>query len=200
MRSHVMPLWERKCIVQELFVALSFSFAFAFALACCFAKTFGGSFLGALIGAFLGSFLGAFGGEFSFAFVFARYVERRAIGELTFAFTLGSTGWGADSVWKRREFGIVLLGGIVREGLLSGCAAAFGGEARTDLESGSGETRIAWPGVGRASWIRSCGSWQVDVETVIGEAIGLLGSVEGCFGFSDRLRLVLLVLGDELGA
>ena len=63
----------------------------------------------------------------------------------------GSSGWGADSVWKRREFGIVLLGGILREGLLSGCAAAFGGEARTDLESGSGETRIAWPGVGRAS-------------------------------------------------
>ena len=42
---------------------------------------------------------------------------------------------------------------------------------------------------------------QVDVETVIGEAIGLLGSVEGRFGFGDRLRLVLLVLqGDELGA
>ena len=90
MRSHVMPLWERKCIVQELFVALSFSFAFAFALACPFAKTFGGSFLGALIGAFLRE--SAFGGEFSFAFVFARNVERRAIGELTFAFTRGSTG------------------------------------------------------------------------------------------------------------
>ena len=92
MRSHVMPLRERKCLAQELFIALSFSFAFAFALACPFAKTFSGSFLGALIGAFFGSFLGAFGGEFSFAFVFARNVERRAIGELTFAFTLGVLG------------------------------------------------------------------------------------------------------------
>ena len=36
------------------------------------------------------------------------------------------------------------------------------------------------------------------METVIGEAIGLLGSVEGRFGFGDRLRLVLLVLGDKL--
>ena len=60
----------------------------------------------------------------------------------------------------------------------SGSAAAFGGEARTDPEDGSGETRIAWTGVGRASWVRSGGRWQVDVETVIGEAIGLLGSVE----------------------
>ena len=45
-------------------------------------------------------------------------------------------------------------------------------------EGGSGETRIAWTGVGRASWVRSGGRWQVDVETVISEAIGLLGSVE----------------------
>ena len=51
-------------------------------------KTFGRSFLGAC----LGSFFGAFGGEFSFAFVFALNVERRTIGELPFAFTLGSTG------------------------------------------------------------------------------------------------------------
>ena len=101
---------------------------------------FGGSFLEALVGAFLGVFLEAFGDEFSFAYVFARSVERRAIEKLTFAFTLWSIGWGANSVWKRREFGLVLLGGIVREGLLSGCAAAFGGEARTDLESGSGLT------------------------------------------------------------
>ena len=43
-----MPLqWEGKCLVQELFVVLSFSFAFAFALACSFSKTFDGSFLGA---------------------------------------------------------------------------------------------------------------------------------------------------------
>ena len=74
----------------------------------------------------------------------------------------------------------------MREGLLSRCAAAFGGE---DLESGSEETRIVWPDVGRASWIRSCGSWQVNVETVISEAIGLFGSVKGRFGFSD-LQLV----------
>ena len=48
MRNGVMPLqWEGKRLVQELFVALSFSFAFAFALACSFSKTFDGSFLGA---------------------------------------------------------------------------------------------------------------------------------------------------------
>ena len=41
MRSDVMPLRDRKCIVPELFVALSFSFAFAFALAGPFAKAFG---------------------------------------------------------------------------------------------------------------------------------------------------------------
>ena len=59
MRNGVMPLqWEGKRLVQELFVALSFSFAFAFA--CSFSKTFDGSFLGALVGAFLGSFLGFF--------------------------------------------------------------------------------------------------------------------------------------------
>ena len=159
MRRHVMPLWERKSVVQESFVALFLSFAFTFALACPFAKSFGGSFLGALIGTFLGSFLEAFQKEFSFAFVFARNVERRAIRELTFAFTLGSAEWSANGVWKRREIGIVLLGGILREGLLSGCAAAFEGETRTDLESGSGETRTAGPDVGRAGWIRSCGSW-----------------------------------------
>ena len=128
MRNGVMPLqWEGKCLVQELFVALSFSFAFAFALACSFSKTFDGSFLGALVGAFLGSFLGAFGGEFSFAFVFARDVEWRAIGKLTFTFTLVSTWWGSNGVCKRREVVIVLPGGILREGLLSGSAAAFGG-------------------------------------------------------------------------
>ena len=37
MRNGVMPVqWEGKCIVQELFVALSFFFAFAFALSCSF--------------------------------------------------------------------------------------------------------------------------------------------------------------------
>ena len=124
MRNGVMPVqWEGKCIVQELFVALSFSFAFAFALSCSFSKTFDGSFLRALVGAFLG----AFGGEFSFAFVFARDVEWRAIGKLTFTFTLVSTWWGSNGVCKRREVVIVLLGGIVRDGLLSGSAAAFGG-------------------------------------------------------------------------
>ena len=73
---------------------------------------------------------------------------------------------------------IVLLGGIVRDGLLSGSAAAFGGKARTDRKGSSGETRIAWAGVGRASWVRNSGRWQVDLETVIGEAIGLLSSME----------------------
>eukprot|EP00434_Breviolum_minutum_P046706 symbB.v1.2.042692.t1/scaffold10749.1/size1514/1 len=121
-------------IVQELFVAFSFSLAFAFALSCPFSKAFDGSFLRALVGAFLGAFLGAFGGEFSFSFVSARDVEWRAIGELTLTFALVSTWWGSDGVWKRREFVIVMLGGVVREGLLSGSAAAFGS---------SGETRRA---------------------------------------------------------
>jgi len=160
MRTGVMlSQLEGKCIVQELFVALSFSFAFAFALSCSFPKTFDGSFLGALVGAFLGAFLGALGGEFSFSVVFARDVEWRAIGELTLTFALVSTWWGSNGVGKRREFVIVLLGGIVREGLLSGSAAAFGGWARTDLEGSSGETRRAWAGVGRASWVRSSGRW-----------------------------------------
>ena len=65
------------------------------------------------------------GVNFSFAFVFARDVEWRAIGKLIFTFTL--TWWGSNGVCKRREVVIVLLGGIVREGLLSGSAAAFGG-------------------------------------------------------------------------
>ena len=164
--------------MRELFVALSFSFAFAFALACSFSKTFDGSFLGALVGAFFGSFLGTFGGEFSFAFVFSLDVQWRAIGKLTSTFTLVSTWWGSNGVCKRREVVIVLSGGMVYEGLLSGSAAAFGGDARTDPEGGSGETHIAWAGVGRACWVRSSGSWQVDLETVIGEAIGLLGFVE----------------------
>ena len=41
--------------------------------------------------------------------------------------TLVSTWWGSNGVSKRREVVIVLPGGIVREGLLSGSAAAFGG-------------------------------------------------------------------------
>ena len=119
MRNGVKPLqWEGKRLVQEIFVALSFSFAFAFALACSFSKTFGDPFSE--------PFLGAFGGEFSFAFVFARDVEWRAIGKLTFIFTLVSTWWGSNGVCKRREVVIVLPGGILREGLLSGSAAAFG--------------------------------------------------------------------------
>ena len=40
MRSDVMPR-DRKCVVPELFVALSFSFACTFALAGPFAKAFG---------------------------------------------------------------------------------------------------------------------------------------------------------------
>ena len=39
------------------------------------------------------------GVEFSFAFVFARDVEWRAIGKLTFTFTLVSTWWGSNGVW-----------------------------------------------------------------------------------------------------
>ena len=38
-----------------------------------------------------------------------------------------STWWGSNGVCKRREVVIVLPGGILREGLLSGSAAAFGG-------------------------------------------------------------------------
>jgi len=163
-------------------VALSFAFAFAFALACSFSRTFDGSFLGALVGAlvgaFFGSFLGTFGGEFSFAFVFSFDVQWRAIGRLTCTFTLVGTWWGSNGVCKRREVVIVLPGGMLGERLLSGSAAAFRGDARADPEGGSGETHVAWAGVGRACWVRSSGRWQVDLETVIGEAIGLLGSVE----------------------
>ena len=90
---------------------------------------------------------------------------------------LVSTWWGSNGVCKR-EVVIVLSGGMVCEGLLSGSAVALGGDARTDPEGGSGETHIAWAGVGRACWVRSSGRWQVDLETVIGEAIGLLGFVE----------------------
>ena len=144
MRDGVMPLqWEGKCIVQELFVALSFSFAFAFALSCSFSKTFDGSFLGALVGAFLGAVLGAFGGEFSFAFVFARDVEWRAIGKFTFTFTLVSTWWGSNGVCKRREVVIILPGSIGSDGRLSGSATAFGGDARANPEGSCGGTRIA---------------------------------------------------------
>ena len=59
---------------------------------------------------------------------------------------------------------IILLGRIVRDGSFSGSATAFGGYARVDPEGSSGGTRI--------------GHGQVDEETVVGEAIGLLGSVE----------------------
>ena len=76
-----------------------------------------------ILGAFFGAFLGAFLGEFSFAFVFARDVEWRAIGKLTFTFTLVSTWWGSNCVCKRREVVIILLGRIVSDGLLSGSAA-----------------------------------------------------------------------------
>ena len=158
--------------MQELFVALSFSFAFAFALSCSFSKTFDGSFLGALVGAFLGAFLGAFGGEFSFAFVFARDVEWRAIGKLSFTFTLVNTWWGSNGVCKRREVVIILLG------RLSGSATAFGGDARANPEGSCGGTRIARACLGWASWIRHGGHGQVDEKTVVGEAVGLLGSVE----------------------
>ena len=75
--------------------------------------------------------------RFFLAFAFARNVERWTVGELAFVFAPESTGWSADGVWKRREVGLVLLGGKVSERLLPGCAAAFGGG--TDLKSGSGD-------------------------------------------------------------
>ena len=58
----------------------------------------------------------------------------------------------SNGVCEQREVVIVLPGGMVCEGLLFGSAAAFGGDARTDPEGGSGETYIAWAGVGRACW------------------------------------------------
>ena len=82
MRSDVMPLKDRKCIVPVL--------------------------LGALIEAFLGSFLRVFGSEFFLVFASARNVKRWTVGELAFAFGPGSTGWSADGVWKRREVGLGL--------------------------------------------------------------------------------------------
>ena len=128
MRNGVMPLqWEGKCLVQELFVALSFSFAFAFALACAFSKFFAGSFLGALAGAFLGAFLGAFGVNFPLPLFLPGMWSGGRSESLPLPFTLVSTWWGSNGVCKRREVVIVLPGGIVREGLLSGSAAAFGG-------------------------------------------------------------------------
>ena len=89
---------------------------------------------------------------------------------LTLTFALVSTWWDSDGVGKRGEFVIVMLGGVVRKGLLSGSATAFGGWARTDLEGSSGKTCRAWAGVRRASWVRSGGRWQIDFETVTGEA------------------------------
>ena len=128
--------WEVKCIVQDLFVA--FAMPLAFALSWAFSRAFDGSFLGALFGAFLGAFLGAFIGEFSFAFVFARDVEWRAVGKLTFTFTLVRTWWGSDGVCKRREVVIILLARIVSDGRLSGSATAIGGDARANPEAAAG--------------------------------------------------------------
>ena len=51
MRNGVIPVrWEGKCIVQELFVALSFSFS------CFFSKPFDRFFLRVLVEAFLRAF------------------------------------------------------------------------------------------------------------------------------------------------
>ena len=91
---------------------------------------------------------------------------------------LVSTWWSSNGVCKRREVVIILLGRIVRDGSFSGSATAFGGYARADPEGSSGGTRIARAGLGRAGCIRHEGHGQVDEETVVGEAIGLLGSVE----------------------
>ena len=71
---------------------------------------------------------------------------------------------------------IILLGRIVSDGSFSGSATAFGGDARANPEGSSGGTRIARACLGRAGWIRHRGHGQVDEE--VGEAIGLLGSVE----------------------
>ena len=131
MRIYVMPLqWERKCIVQELFVALSFSLPLPLPLPTPFPKPLADPFSEPWSEPFSEPFSEPLGVNFPLPLFLPGMWERRAIGKLTFTFTLGSTWWGSNSVWKRREFVIVLLGGIVREGLLSGCAAAFGGEAR----------------------------------------------------------------------
>ena len=105
-------------------------------------------------------------------------MEWRAIGKLTFTFTLVSTWWGSNGVCKQREVVIILLARIVRDGRLSGSATAFRGYARANPEGSSGGTCIARAGLGRAGWIKHGGRGQVDEETVVGEAIGLPGSVE----------------------
>ena len=181
--------------------AFSFAFAFAFPFSCSLAPTFGWAFFGAIVGAFLRALLRTFWSEFAFtfvfAFVFASNVERRALGDLPCALTSRGAWWGANRVWKRREVICVVVGGKLRERLIPRCPAAFGGKARTNLESSGRKARVARAGEGRAGWV-SCGSW--GIETVICKAIGLPGAVECRFGCGDCFRLVLLVLGDELGA
>ena len=152
----VIPVrWEGKYIVQEIFVGLSFSFVFA--LSCSFSKTFDGSFHRLLVGAFIGAFLEAFGVVFSFAFVFCLRCEddRKAYLSL---YSCEHSWWGSMAF-------ILLLEGIVRDGLLSGSAAALEGWVRADPEGSSGKTCITWTGVERANWVRNSGRWQVDLKT-----------------------------------
>ena len=98
--------------------------------------------------------------------------------KLTFTFALVSTWWGSNGVCKRREVVIIVLGRIGSDGRLSGSATAFGGDARANPEGSCGGTRIARACLGWAGWIRHGGHGQVDEKTVIGEAVGLFGSVE----------------------
>ena len=98
--------------------------------------------------------------------------------KLTFTFALVSTWWGSNGVCKPREVVIIVLGHIGSDGRLSGGATAFGGDARANPEGSCGGTRIARACLGWAGWIRHGGHGQVDEKTVIGEAVGLFGSVE----------------------
>ena len=116
MRDGVIPVrWEGKYVVQELFVPFSFplpSCSFSKPLIDLFSEPWSEPFSEAF-------FLGALEGKFSFAFVFVRDVEWPAIGELTFTFTFVSTWRDSDGVCERWEVVVILLEGIVRDGLSS---------------------------------------------------------------------------------
>ena len=149
------PVWRSRCHAwvwyhcggKENVSCKRYLWLFSFLLPCPFSKTFDGFFLRLLVGAFIGAFLGVFGVEFSFAFVFCL---RCKVADYTFSFTLASTQWEPMAF-------ILLLGGIVRDGLLSGSAAALQGWVRAPRAAAR---RLAQPGL---VWNEPAGSETVDV-------------------------------------
>ena len=81
--------------------------------------------------------------------------------------------WVFYGVCNRREVVVTLLEGKCVRDCSQRVRLRSETRPRTDSECRSGETCIAWTRVGRASWVRNGGRWQVDVEMVIGEAVGL---------------------------